>query len=190
MKIAQVLLAVLMGAFFVNAQLTRPTPDAFVAAPGQKFYLDLDTAEGRFSQWRHDDLGTLNALHASIRIPRVRKDPRWAPSFMIAVQNTEPGRRRMVALQILSLDRKPPFSLRVIEADDGKIKQTESFSSEPGFDQTIEVEINWATRNLVVVTVGSQVHRISVDWPIDNVAVTSSTGQLKADPIVFGQSGK
>src|SRR5437899_4885131 len=59
---------------------------AFAPAPGQSFFLDLDSAAGAFSQWRHDELGSLNSLRALLRVPRIRKDRKWLPTFSIALQ--------------------------------------------------------------------------------------------------------
>lgn len=85
---------------------------SFIPAAGQSFYLDLDTAEGAFSLWRHYDLGSLSALRATIRILRIREDLKWAPSFTIFLQDTKTGPlpRNGVGVQFAPVDRKLPLT--------------------------------------------------------------------------------
>src|ERR1700746_3154704 len=45
-------------------------------APGQSFSLDLDSAEGTYSQWRHEDLSSLTRVHATATVLRLRNDPK------------------------------------------------------------------------------------------------------------------
>jgi hypothetical protein len=79
-------LTLLAGTF--QTKPASPTP-SFVRAPGQKFYLDLDAKEGSFSQWRHDELGSLTGLRATVSIPRVGRGPNFAAVFAFLLQESE-----------------------------------------------------------------------------------------------------
>src|SRR5271155_880927 len=86
---------------------------SFVPAPGQTFSLDLDTVPGKYSNWRHHDLGSISALRATMRIPTIRRDAKWAPSFSIWVEKADPKQPPdspdRVGIQFVSLGQKLPL---------------------------------------------------------------------------------
>jgi hypothetical protein len=168
-----------------------PPAQTFVPATSQTFFLDLDTTEGAFSQWRHDDLGSLSAMRATIHIPRLGRDPRWAPTFSLWLQHTEAGQARdRIGLQLLAANRKPPLVVRIVQVEDGKLVSTESFSRTVDLNESLVVEMVWGTPHMVTIRIGdSEVHTASIPWYIDSVGVSASTGQLKVDPLVLGSLG-
>src|SRR5579864_8237258 len=104
-----------------DAQQSTPAAQTFAPAAGQRFYLDLDTAEGAFSEWGHKDLGALTALQATLRVPRLRKDNKFVPAFSVWLQNTEAGQvRNSVGLQLFAPNRKPPLLIRIVQTVAGK----------------------------------------------------------------------
>ena len=182
-----------LGAALVQNSTQLPPPaQAFVPATSQTFYLDLDTAEGAYSQWRHDDLGSLSAMRATIHIPSLRRDPKWAPTFSLWLQNTEAGQaRNRLALQLSAPDRKPPLVVRVVQVEDGKLVSTESLSRTIDLNDNLVVEMVWGTPHMVTIRINdAEVHKVSIPWYIDSVGVSASTGQLKVDPLVLGSLGK
>jgi len=182
----------LSAALVQNSTQLPPPAQAFVPATSQTFYLDLDTAEGAFSQWRHDDLGSLSAMRATIHIPRLRRDPKWAPTFSLWLQHTEAGQaRNRIALQLSAPSRMPPLVLRVGQFEDGKLVSTESLNRTIDLNDNLVVEMVWGTPHLVTIRIGdAEVHKASIPWYIDSVGVSASTGQLKVDPLVLGSLGK
>ncbi len=167
-------------------QPVAPAP-TFAPAAGQTFYLDLDTAEGAFSQWRHKDLGSLSALRATLRVPTLRKNNKFVPAFSVWLQNTEAGKvQNSMGLQLFAPDRKPPLSIRIVQAVAGK-SSFESSNRTIGLDENLTVEIDWQTAHTVTIKIGeSETHTINIPWSVDTVSVTASTGQMKADPLVLG----
>jgi hypothetical protein len=49
----------------------------------------------------------------------------------------------------------------------------------------------WETPHIVAIRIGdTEVHKVSIPWSIDSLAVDASTGQLKVDPLELGSPGK
>ncbi len=164
------------------------TNSSFTPAKGQTFYLDLDTAEGAFSEWRHDDLDGLCALHASIRVIRLRNDPKWHPTFYIWVEdNAVEDKKKKVALEIWAKDRKPPLELRIIQFDGPRPTAVQSSNTTLPLDASVPVEIAWVTARSVKIKIGqNETHSIDISWPVEHVIVTASTGEMKIEPLVLG----
>jgi hypothetical protein len=168
-----------------------PTPQAnpsFIPATGQAFYLDLDSAQDAFSEWRHDDLRGLCALHATIRVLRLRNDPRWLPTFSISLQDSEVlSKRKVVGLQFLAKDRKAPLAVRIIERDGPKQVGVQGSSTTLALDVTVPVEMVWLPSQPVTIRIGqNESHSVNVSWRITRLAVSAMTGQMKIDPLVLG----
>ncbi len=178
-----------LGPDAVQAPQANPS---FIPATGQTFYLDLDTAEGAFSQWRHDDLSGLCALHASIRVLRLRNDPKWLPGFTIWLQDKEVDyRRKRLGLQFWTKDRKAPLGVRIIQFDGPKPVGVQSSSTTVSLDATVQVEMVWLPPQSVTIRIGqNETHSLNVSWRIERIAITGSTGQMKIDPLVLGCIGK
>jgi hypothetical protein len=168
-----------------QAPQTKPS---FVRAAGQTYYLDLDTAEGAYSKWRHDDLGGLCALQASVRIPRLRKHVKWRPTFTIALEDSAvAGKTKLVGLQIGTVTGKPPLDIRVLQLDGSDMVTSEISNTRLGLDAAIPVEMVWLPEHSVVIKIGeNETHRLKIPWQIERISITASTGQMKIDPLVLG----
>jgi len=171
---------------------TAQTNLSFKPAKGQTFYLDLDTAEGALSEWRHEDLSGLCALQASIRVITLRNDPKWRPTFSIWLEDSEVGyKRKTIGLQFWAKDRKVPLEVRIIQFDGPKPVGLQSSNTTLGLDVTFPVEMVWLPQQSVTIKVGkNETHTVNVSWPIAHVTVTASTGQMKIDPLVLGCMGR
>jgi hypothetical protein len=153
----------------------------FVGAANQTFYLDLDTQEGAYSQWRQDDTASLTSLRAKVRILRVGKDKRYAPAFTIAVQNRTT--KYSAGVQLYSPDRKPLLVFRDIRQD--KYSYV-GFDRRLKLDEPIDIEMNWATPKVLIVKVGGETKKLELASPIDSIAISASTGELKVEPLELG----
>jgi len=191
-KLSLLLGAVCCIALVPDSVQTPQANPSFIPATGQTFYLDLDTAEGAFSEWRHDDLGGLCALHASIRVPRLGKDPKWLPIFSIWLQDSEVDyKRKRIGLQFRAKDRKAPLETRIVQFDGLKPVGVQSSSTTVGLDVTVPVEMVWLPQQSVTIRIGqNETHSLNVSWRIERIAITASTGQMKIDPLVLGCIGK
>lgn len=180
-------LTLLAGTFQTKPALLTPS---FVRAPGQKFYLDLDTKEGKFSQWRHDELGSLTGLRATVSIPRVGRDPNFAAVFAFLLQETESTNKgQVLGLQLGVFDNKDSLMFHVVHAKNGEpIQVSERLQKRVNLNETVNIEIDWATPGTISIKVGeTEMHRLDAPWTIQSVAITASTGEMKVDPLVFGR---
>jgi hypothetical protein len=185
-KIAFVLISILGT---VLAQDTQRSVESFSPAPSQVFYLDLDAAAGASSQWRHDVVGSLNALRATVSVPAIRPDPKWSPTFALWLQKSEAGQKHdRVTLQILTPpSQKPPFAIRILRVDEGKVIAEESSDTTVRLGESVNLEMIWTTPNVLMIKIGdSEIHKIPISWLIDSVGVSASTGEMVIDPLVLG----
>jgi hypothetical protein len=187
-KLTGILAIYLCVGFSLGARSQNTGPESFVAAPGQSFYLDLDTAEGSFSEWRHEDIGSLSALSATVRVPRLRNDRKWYPAFGIWLQEAGIGQgRRRVGVRLVAPRKKPPLELEIVQGNKDEPVSTETLPLEVGLDEDVTIAMDWATPNSVTIRVGDQqVRTIPLTWQVGGIAISSSTGQVKLDPLLLG----
>jgi hypothetical protein len=184
-----VLLACGVGARAVQGGASKP-PE-FVPDPGQSFSLDLDTMSGHFSEWRHNHVGSLSGFHAAISVPRIAQDPQWAPAFSICVQDSGTGNGgHELCVQILAPTGNPPLTVHVFRVDTGTKTDEDSFQKTVDLNETVDVAISWATPGSLTIEIGTETHQYKIPWDVDSVSISSSTGELKADPLVFGKTGQ
>lgn len=192
MKTLLITVTFLCAALAQNSTQLAPPSQAFVPATSQTFSLDLDTGEGAFSEWRHDDLGSLSGMRATMHIPRLGRDAKWAPTFSLWLQHTEAGQtRNKIALQFSAPNRKPPLVVRVVQFEDGKLVSTASLSRTIDLNDRLVVEMVWGTPHMVTIKIDdAEVHKANIPWFIDSVGVSASTGELTVDSLVLGSLGK
>ncbi len=164
---------------------------AFVPAAGQTFYLDLDTAEGSFSQWRHDDLGSLSAMRATLWVPKLRKEKKWAPLFTVLLINRQEGQtRNSLGLQLFAPTEKPPLEIRLVQTVAEK-SSFETLNRTVKLDEKLNVEMIWQTPHMITIRIGdSEPRTINVSWSVNSILIYASTGEMKIDPLVLGSIGK
>jgi len=172
----------------VLAQEAQRTVQSFSPAPSQVFYLDLDTAAGASSQWRHDIVGSLSALRATVRVSMIRPDPKWSPTFSLWLQKSEAGQKHnRVTLQFSTPNQKPPLLIRIVRIDDGKLVADESSDTTVNLGESVNLEMAWTNPNMLIIKIGnSEAHKMTIPWLIDSVGVSASTGEMEVDPLVLG----
>jgi hypothetical protein len=187
-KLTSFLPIYLCVALSLGARPQSTSLESFVPSPSQVFYLDLDTAEGSFSQWRHEGLASLSALSATIRVPRLRNDRKWDSTFGIWLQDAGIGEeRRRLGVRLTAPRKKPPLGIQIIQTDKRELISSETLPIEVGLDENLTVGMVWATPHSVTITVGERETRtIPLLWLVESIAVTASTGQMKIDPLVLG----
>jgi hypothetical protein len=173
----------------VLAQDVRQSVESFSPSPSQVFYLDLDTPAGASSQWRHDVVGTLSALQATVRVPTIRPDPKWSPTFALWLEKSGAGQKHnRVTVQFFTPpNQKPPLAIRILRVDDGKLAVSESSDTTVSLDESVNLEMVWTTSNMMIIKIGnSEVHKVPIPWLIDGVGVSASTGEMEVDRLVLG----
>ena len=192
MRTVVVILMVFCGtALAQDVPLSPPPAQSFVPAISQTFYLDLDAPEGVYSQWRHDDLGSLSAMRATIRVLRVRQPAKWDPVFSLWLHKTEAGQKgSRLELRLFANHGKPPLVIQIVRFEGGKSVAIESSNKTIGLNENLTVEFSWGTPHTATIKIGdSETHKISVPWSIDSVGVYASTGEMEVDPLVLGNVG-
>jgi hypothetical protein len=182
-----VLLAFCSFATLGQDQLQRPRAEMlFKPAQGQSFYLDLDTAEGKYSEWRHEDVTRLCALRASVRIIRLRTDVRWTPTFSIWFAERGKGKQaKQLGLQFLTKYRTPPLETRLILEDSPTSHLEHALKTNVKLNQAVPVEIAWLDHS-ILINVDQESVRLPLPWEIGNITVSSSTGEMKLEPLILG----
>ena len=190
MKVILLLLAAVSCSVF--AQDTRQSIESFSPSPGQVFYLDLDTAPGASSQWRHDVVGTLSALQATVRVPTIRPDPKWSPTFALWLEKSGEGQKHnRVTVQFFTPpNQKPPLAIRILRVDDGKLAVSESSDTTVSLDENVKLEMVWTTSMLTIKIGSSEVHKVPIPWLIDSVGVSASTGEMEVNRLVLGSAAR
>jgi len=173
------------------AQSAGSPPQAephFVPAVGQTFYLDLDSADGRASHWRHDDIRNLCVLHATIRIPRIGKFIHAWPDFRIQLQDAGPdGEAKRVGIEMWTQTHRAPLDIRVFQYDGRDMMTSESSSVRLSLDVDMPVVFVWMPDHSIVIRIGqTELHRLKISWPIERIAVASGNGEMIVNPLVLG----
>lgn len=157
------------------------TAQEFVVAANQTFYLDLDSLDGAYSQWRQEDTASLTSLRAKVRVPRLGNDEKYVPAFTIVVRNRTT--EHSAGVQLYSPDRKPPLVFRDVRQDNYSYV---GFDKRVKLDEIVDIELNWATPNVLIIKVNGETKKLELPSPIDSIAISSSTGQLKIEPLELG----
>jgi hypothetical protein len=159
----------------------------FIKAVGQTYYLDLDTKESEFSVWRLDDLGALTALHASIKIPAIRKDPKWAPDFFILLCSGDQSAYRDVGVRLITWQGASPLTIEVVQnLADGSLVTQYRVGKTLELNEKIDIEMDWSTPGTVTIKIGASSYSLKIPSQIEHVQISSSTGELIIDPLVIG----
>jgi hypothetical protein len=189
MRTIPIVLLVLLGTAI--AQDAPRLVEQFSPDPSQVFHLDLDTAAGSLSQWRHDVIDPLSALRAKVRIPMMRPGPQWSPTFSLWLQkNGTEQKHNRVTLQFFTPNQKPPLFIRILRVDDGKMVVNETTESTVDLGDTLNVEMSWKTPNTLMIKLGdSERIKIAIPWVIESIGVSASSGEMEVDPLVLGTVG-
>jgi hypothetical protein len=185
----------ILMSFLVGTALAQTPTDAlfkvFQAAPNQHFYLDLDSAEGSYSQWRNDDLGTLNAIRGSVVIKRITTHIKWLPTFFIALAKNAPERASetpdSVRVQISSPDHRPPLEIRIIQYHNGQVVADEKLSKTLELNEKMDVELFFVMPDTIILNLGNAgIRKVKVSWKPASAVIIGSSGQMKVEPLDLG----
>ena len=183
MRLSQILVAFVV-AIAIARDSSASGAERFVGAPAQSFYLDLDTTDGHFSSWRHDDVAAFSALRATVTATRLGFNLRWKPVLGIWLQASKS--QPSLGLQFWRPSWIAPLSIRLVRSDRGQLTELKSFHKTLDVDEVVDVTITWTPRS-AVFTVGDETSALSgVRWPVRSIEVTASTGDFHLDRFQFG----
>jgi hypothetical protein len=162
--------------------------ERFEPAAGQAFSLDIDAAAGTYSQWRHDELGSLNSLRATFHVPRIRKDRKWSPSFFVGVQG-EKSNGKDIGLQVVAVDGHLPMTMLLSGHLGGKPIVDTPLKTILKLDEEVTIQITWLSQQWIRISIGdSEMRTAEIAWPVISAVVGASTGEVLIDPLRFGTS--
>ncbi len=151
---------------------------SFVAAPGQKQEIDLDTADGAASSWQHKDLRSLSAMKATIKVPRLGKDPTYTPYFTVWL---DAGGGGSYGLHLQPVAGAPRLQLQAYYRNPQKSDIVVStFKRTLALDEQLNVEFTWKGSKLFI-RVADEKSEMPLPAPVNFVGIAGQTGEIKAD---------
>jgi hypothetical protein len=187
-KILRILTIAVAITFVFFGTRSATAADSFVAAPNQRFEIDLDTAAGAFSNWAQDDIGAFSALRAIVSIPRLRQDPQWLPVFTMDLQDKTSTNG--LGFRISTPNRAVPLTLSVIKFGAAGATEVGTFKRTLNLSETIDVEIRWSRAGVITIGAGpSETQTFHVPWQVSRLAVSASTAEAKVQPLTLGSVG-
>ena len=168
-----------MAAVAMTAAQSGPLfAQSFVASPGQKQDIDLDSGDGNFSQWQHKDLRSLSAMKATIKVLRLGRDATFGPSFTVRV--TAGGGFYGLRLQPAT-GWSPPITLKAYYREPQKPDvDVSTFKRTLALDEPVDVELFWKAGKLSV-RVADEKGEIQLPKPVSAVGISSTTGEIEAE---------
>lgn len=192
-----VLLALVGVIFYVSSSSAQSAAQSFQRAPGQSFFLDLDVPDGSSSQWSHNELNSLTALHAVVKPLRIGKGEvgEWAFLFSIAIQ-AMPTMSYMETTGIQSLElrickdvwqNKTRLTIIAFNHQYEPHKTSEHlFQKTLTVDESIDVYMDWSQPGTVTMKVGDETYEAKIPWEVKSVSIAGANGDTMLDRLEFG----
>jgi hypothetical protein len=190
-------LAVLLALVGVIFYVSSSSAQSFQRAPGQSFFLDLDVPDGSSSQWGHNDLKSLTALHAVVKPLRIGKGEVgiWAFDFSIAIQ-AMPTMSSTVMTDIQSLElriwkdvwqNKTRLTIIAFNHQYEPHKTSEHlFQKTLSVDESIDVYIDWSQPGTVTMKVSDEIYEAKIPWEVKSVSIAGANGDTMLEQLEFG----
>ena len=154
--------------------------EVFQEVPGQKFHFDMDTRDGAFSEWRHDDLASVSALRATLEFQRLGKHEKWLPGSRILVTTSDGD----YGISLTADHSKPPMRMALVRKEGwgtGSIKNI-------AVGERITIEMDWSHSNLLLIRLGDgQPYELALTSPVKGLYFSASTGELTVHSLVLGR---
>jgi hypothetical protein len=162
------------------------TAQTFTPAPGLgAMSIDLDTDDGKYSQWGIGDLCGINALRASMNAPRLGLHQRWAPGVNFFVER---GTER-VGVQFSARDRTRPFTANFVHFDSPRRAEETPLDHRFGLEGPVEIALDWTQDGSVIISVDSEVRTLRLAGAPERVTISNSTGEATINPLRLGRTG-
>ena len=185
---------------FGIALFAPASADNFVANPQTTYLIDLDTPDQHMSEWRLTDVGSINALRATVKVNGlIAPSGEIKPGFMFTFINGDENATFYVfgnwkdQTLLLSLQHSRGGK----DVADGGILMS---SLLPNFKvgKPFELAIDWTAEGKLTATVsgytkldgtpGQEGMTIKMAAPPKQIAVDSTTGEIELNTLKLGQS--
>ncbi len=150
----------------------------------QKFQLDLDTVDGHFSSWKLDDVGAAKSLRATVKVTRLGSHERWLPFLRLeAFSKSAPG--DYWGLLVHADKHVAPLSVSLVHRTSKGVAQEVSFAKAINMNETIAIELSWATPGKLLVRAGGETRELAMPASVTGVQIISGTGDFHLDNITL-----
>lgn len=186
-----IVLRTTLSAFALLSLAEFAHADDFRAAPHATFMTDLDTADGAYSVWRHDDVAGLNAMRTQVTFNRKGKG-QYAPMFTIRVV----AANRSAALSFTAFPKSGPL-IGYAARSDASEKDREMLLTFPEFKEPFDVHVQWTPEGKVTFRIysksgkslaaqGFERHVVDLGGAITGVQFSNSTSEVEFGKIELG----
>lgn len=144
----------------------------------QKFSLDLDTYDGRFSEWKMDGIGNATTLRATIKAARAGQHERWTPFLRVEVRTA----KESLGLLVTARQHRPPFQFFVVQRG-GSTQREDRLGDTLNLNQSADVELSWASKGKLIVRAAGITRELPLSDPVLGVQVSSGTANFLIENI-------
>lgn len=167
--------------------------DDFKPVPRGSYTLDLDTADGNFSEWNLNDLTDVNAVRAHVTFARKGKHKTYAAFFTLSLRGET--KRGDVSFTALSANG-PLYTVVGLKDEKGKISE-DMVLVPPELGEDFDLKIRWSGDGKISLDIYSKANRnigqgfehreIDLGEPVTGLTIGNSTGEIVIDPLQLGQ---
>lgn len=183
--IVMIALALLAALIFMIAP-APPAPaqgQSFTATPGQQFYMDLDSRDGAFSEWRHLDISSMSAGVGELEIRRLGAHELFFPYFAIRVETDA----EYAGLSLSAPPGQPPLVVKRTRCRKGKAPEETVVPDKVAVREKTPIRMFWSNDSFSL-QVGSQPpQRFALSRPPKRLIISSSSGELKIHGLTLGR---
>src|SRR5580704_299115 len=177
---------VLLG---VSALVQPSSAATFSPAPQASYLIDLDTPSQHLSVWDLNDLGTLNALRATVKINAiVPTDGKVKPGFLIGFTNGD----EMASVFIADAPKGGGLVMGLgATRGDKRLGGGGVFLSAVtiGIAQAFDLAIDWTADGKLTATLnGRESYTVQLSKAPTKLEIEGSSGEIELNPLTLGRS--
>ena len=164
----------------------------FKPAPLGTILLDLDTAEQHGSVWELDELGTINAMRATVTIRGLQPDTgRIKPGTMITLSNAG----EMVYFMVMCAPATSVCSMVMLHnRGDTDVKEDGGIFLSAlgiGVGQPFTIAVDWTAQGEVSVTLSDkETHTAKMSAPPTKLEIDGFASEVEFKPLSIGRTGQ
>jgi hypothetical protein len=159
---------------------------SYVATPGQRFELDLDSRDGAFSVWKHLDISAMWAAMGELEVGRLGRHDRWAPSFTIRLANEVES----AGLSLRARNGQPPLTLVRFSIASGALVEESVVPGSVQLNDRLPILLFWTDHSFSIQIGANAPQGFLLSRPPKRLILSSSTGELMVHDLMLGHSRK
>lgn len=163
-----------------------PGGESFVAADGQRFYMDLDARDAAFSEWRHQDISSMSEGIGELEITRLGTNSLYFPRFAIWVES-EAG---YAGLALTTPNDQQPIVVKRIQGRKRAASREVDVPGTVAVHEKTPFRALWSSNSVSFQIGTQQLQRFTLPRPPTCLVISSSSGGLKIHGLTLGHSGR